>query len=150
MPTKVFDSVKEVIKYREIIMDQLRDTLEYDIDGLVIKGTEIDLEDMKRERPMKQIAFKFIAEEIETTLKEVEWSISGHIYTPVAIVEPVRLMGSTVQRASLANPNLIKELGIRIGSEVMISKRGDIIPKIERVLSTPPDAQKIMINASTM
>ena len=124
-------------------MDQLRDTLEFDIDGLVIKGTEIDLEDMKRERPMKQIAFKFIAEEIETTLKEVEWSISGHIYTPVAIVEPVRLMGSTVQRASLANPNLVKELGIKIGSEVMISKRGDIIPKIERVLSTPPDAQDI-------
>jgi len=145
VPTKVFDSIKEVIEYRETIMDQLRDTLEFDIDGLVIKGTEIDVEDMKRERPIKQIAFKFLAEEIETTLKEVEWSISGHIYTPVAIVEPVRLMGTTVQRASLANPNLIKELELKIGSEVMISKRGDIIPKIERVLSTPPDAQEISL-----
>jgi DNA ligase (NAD+) len=145
VPTRIFNSAKDIIEYRETIMDQLRDALEYDIDGLVIKGTEIDMEDMKRERPMKQIAFKFIAEEIETTLKEVEWSISGHIYTPVAIVEPVRLMGTTIQRASLANPNLIEELGLKIGSEVMISKRGDIIPKIERVLKTPPDAQEISL-----
>jgi DNA ligase (NAD+) len=145
VPTKILTTPQEVIEFREQVSDQLRDTLNYDIDGLVVKGTEIVVDDMKREHPMKQIAFKFVAEEIETTLKDVEWSISGHIYTPVAIVEPVRLMGTTVQRASLANPNLIAELGIKIGSEVMISKRGDIIPKIERVLSTPPEAQEIPI-----
>jgi DNA ligase (NAD+) len=94
---------------------------------------------------MKQIAFKFHAEEIETKLLDVEWSISGHNYTPVAIVEPVRLMGTTVSRASLANPNLIRDLKLKIGSEVFISKRGDIIPKIERVINTPLDAKEIIL-----
>jgi len=94
---------------------------------------------------MKQLAFKFNAEEIETTVLDVEWSISGHNYTPVAIVETVHLMGSNISRASLANPNLIDELGLKIGSEVFISKRGDIIPKIERIIKTPPDAKEIPI-----
>jgi DNA ligase (NAD+) len=143
IPTKTVKTLQEVIAKREDVMNNQRDTLDYDIDGLVIKGKEIDLEDMKRAKPTKQIAFKFQAEEIETTLLDVEWSISGPNYTPVAIVEPVRLMGSTVQRASLANPNLIAELGLKIGSEVFISKRGDIIPKIERVIKTPLDAQEI-------
>ncbi len=100
---------------------------------------------MKRAKPTKQIAFKFHAEEIETTLLDVEWSISGSNYTPVAIVELVHLMGSNVSRASLANPNLIKELKIKIGSEVFISKRGDVIPKIERVIKTPPNAKEIIL-----
>ena len=143
--TKTVKTPQEVIDIREDAMTNLRDTLEYDIDGLVVKGKAIDIEDMKRAKPMKQIAFKFQAEEIETVLLDVEWSISGQNYTPVAIVEPVRLMGTTVRRASLANPNLIKELGLKIGSEVFISKRGDIIPKIESVIKTPSDAQEIPI-----
>ena len=143
--TKTVKTPQEVIDIREDVMTNIRNTLNYDIDGLVIKGKAIDLEDMKRARPMKQIAFKFQADEIETTLLDVEWSISGQNYTPVAIVEPVRLMGTTVSRASLANPNLIKDLGLKIGSEVFISKRGDIIPKIERVIKTLPDAKEISI-----
>jgi len=143
--TKTVSSAQEVINIREDVMTNKRDILEYDIDGLVIKGKAIDLEDMKRAKPMKQIAFKFQAEEIETTLLNVEWSISGQNYTPVAIVEPIRLMGTTVQRASLANPNLIEDLKLKIGSEVFISKRGDIIPKIERVIKTPSDAKEIPI-----
>ncbi|KKM73080.1 hypothetical protein LCGC14_1414070, partial [marine sediment metagenome] len=125
-------------------MNNKRDTLDYDIDGLVIKGKAIDLEDMKRARPMSQIAFKFQAEVIETKVLDVEWSISGHNYTPVAIVESVRLMGTTVSRASLANPNLIQDLKLKIGSEVFISKRGDIIPKIETVINSPAEAKDII------
>ena len=143
--TKIFNSAEEVIHYREEVMNVIRDTLNFDIDGLVIKGVDIDLEDMQRIKPMKQIAFKFISEEIETTLIDVEWSKNGHNYTPVAIVEPVRLMGTTVQRASLANPNLINELGLKIGCVVMISKRGDIIPKIESVLMSPSEAKDIIL-----
>ena len=143
--TKTIHSAQEVVDIRENVMSSLRDTLEYDIDGLVIKGNTIDLKDMKRARPMSQIAFKFQAEEIETTLLDVEWSLSGHNYTPVAIVKTVKLMGTNVSRASLANPNLIEELKLKIGSEVMISKRGDIIPKIERVLGTPLDAKDIVV-----
>ncbi|KKK78611.1 hypothetical protein LCGC14_2841840, partial [marine sediment metagenome] len=143
--TKTAHTPQEVIEVRESVIDNIRSTLLYDIDGLIVKGKEIDLEDMKRAKPTKQIAFKFQAEQIETTLLDVEWSISGHNYTPVAIIETVHLMGTNVSRASLANPNLIKELGIKIGSGVMVSKRGDIIPKIERVISTPADAKVITI-----
>jgi len=143
--TKTVKTVQEVIDVREDVMNNIRDSLEYDIDGLVIKGKEIDLEDMKRAKPMKQVAFKFQAEEIESTLINVEWTISGHNYTPVAIIEPVRLMGTTVSRASLANPNLIKDMGIKIGAEVIVTKRGDIIPKIERVVKIPQDAKDIII-----
>ncbi len=138
-------SPQEIIAVRDDVMNKIRNTLEYDIDGLVIKGNEIDLEDMKRARPTKQIAFKFQAEEIETVLLDVEWSISGSNYTPVAIVETVKLMGTNVSRASLANPNLIEELNLKIGSKVFISKRGDIIPKIESVIETPENAKEIPI-----
>jgi len=144
IPTKTVKTAQEVIDLREDVMNNKRDTLDYDIDGLVIKGKTINLEDMKRTRPMFQIAFKFHAEIIETKVLDVEWSISGHNYTPVAIVESVRLMGTTVSRASLANPNLIQELKLKIGSEVFISKRGDIIPKIESVINTPTEAKNII------
>jgi DNA ligase (NAD+) len=143
--TKVVKSLEEVIEAREKVISKTRAELNYEIDGLVIKGKEIDLEDLKRARPESQIAFKFPAEEIDSILKEVEWSISGHNYTPVAIIEPVEIAGTTISRASLANPNLIEELGIKIGSKVIVSKRGDIIPKIESVISTPKDAFEIKI-----
>ena len=143
--SREMSSSQEVIEFRQEVMNIIRKSLEYDIDGLVIKDLEIDLEDMKRSKPRKQVAFKFEAEEIETTLKEVEWSMSGHLYTPVAIVETVQLMGSNVSRASLANPNLIKDLKLKIGSTVIVCKRGDIIPKIERVLITPENAADIQI-----
>jgi len=139
-----FENTKEVVRYRDEVMASIRDQLNFDIDGLVIKGKEIDLEDMKRTRPTKQIAFKFDPEEVESTVIEVEWSESGANYTPVAIIEPVSIASTTVQRASLANPNLIEELGLKIGSEVVVSKRGDIIPKIERVVQNPSNAKKIV------
>ena len=141
--TRLFKSVKEVVSYRDEVMASIRAQLNFDIDGLVIKGKEIDLEDMKRARPLKQIAFKFDPKEVESTVIDVEWSESGANYTPIAIVEPVSIAGTTVQRASLANPNLVKELNLKIGSKVIVSKRGDIIPKIERVVRTPEDAKNI-------
>jgi len=141
--THMFKTTKEVVNYRDEVMASIRDQLNFDIDGLVIKGKEIDLEDMKRARPTKQIAFKFDPEEVESTVIEVEWSESGSNYTPIAIIEPTSIAGTTVQRASLANPNLIEELGLKIGSKVIVSKRGDIIPKIERVIQNPSNARKI-------
>ncbi|MBA7511708.1 DNA ligase [subsurface metagenome] len=138
-----FKTTKEVVNYREDVMASIRTQLNFDIDGLVIKGKEIDLEDMKRARPTKQIAFKFDPEEVESTVIDVEWSESGANYTPIAVIEPVSIAGTTVQRASLANPNLIKELGLKIGSKVVVSKRGDIIPKIERVIQNPSNAKNI-------
>lgn len=122
-----------VIAYRAKVMEE-RKSIEYDIDGLVIKERVINLEDASRARPDHQIAFKFSLEEAVTTVKEVEWSISGGTYTPVAIFDEVELNGTKVQRASLANPDTMRKLGIEIGSHVVVVKRGEIIPKIESVV----------------
>lgn len=133
---RVCHGAQEVIDYRARVMD-IRNTLDFDIDGLVVKGRAIDPSDLARSRPEKQIAFKFSLEEAVTTLRSVEWSESGATYTPIAIVDPVQLAGTTVQRASLANPNLIAAMNLRIGSRIIVVKRGEIIPKIEALVENP-------------
>lgn len=126
-------SSERVIAYRAKVMEE-RASLEYDIDGLVIKERTINLADASRDRPDRQIAFKFSLEEAVTTLREVEWSVSGGTYTPVAIFDEVELNGTRVQRASLANPDTLRKLDVAIGSHVVVVKRGEIIPKIESVV----------------
>ncbi len=133
---------EEVVEYRARVMDK-RPSLPYDIDGLVVKGREIDAEDMARSRPERQIAFKFSLEEAISVLREVEWSESGANYTPIGIVDPVRLAGTTVQRANLVNTNLIRGMGLKLGSRVIMTKRGEIIPKIEGLVENPPGAAEI-------
>ena len=126
-------SPDRVIAYRAKVMEE-RKNIEYDIDCLVIKERKINLEDARRARPDHQIAFKFSLEEAVSTLRQVEWSINGGTYTPVAIFDEVELNGTRVQRASLANPDKMRQLGVRIGSHVVVVKRGEIIPKIESVV----------------
>ena len=123
----------EVIDYRAKVME-LRPTLDFDIDGLVVKNNQIDIEDAFRNRPDKQIAFKFSLEEAISTVKKVIWNENGATYTPIAEFDTVELAGTKVSRASLANPNTIRDLGLFIGSKVVVTKRGEIIPKIEYVL----------------
>ena len=132
-PLRICGSALEVIDYRAEVMESRKD-LDYDIDGLVVKERRIDLADASRARPERQIAFKFSLEEAVSVLREVEWSESGATYTPVALFDEVQLNGTTVQRASLANPCAMRSLGVRIGSRILVVKRGEIIPKIERVL----------------
>lgn len=126
-------SAERVIAYRAKIMEERKD-IEYDIDGLVVKENRIDFEDASRARPDRQIAFKFSLEEATTVLRQVEWSQNGATYTPVAIFDEVELNGTKVQRASLANPDTVRKLGVQIGSHVVVVKRGEIIPKIESVV----------------
>ncbi len=140
---KTCNSVREVIAYREEVMEKTRATLDYDIDGLVVKMNKIDPSDMMRARPEKQIAFKFALEEATTTLTDIEWSESGATYTPIALIEPVRLAGTIVKRASLANPNIIEALNLKIGSRVLVTKRGEIIPKIEALVESPENCKEI-------
>ena len=129
----------EVIAYRAEV-SRRREAVGFDIDGLVVKGVAIDLADARRARPQKQIAFKFQTQTKESIVRDIVWSESGHLYTPVAIIDPVEIAGTTVRRATLVHPELIAELGVCIGSRVVVSKRGDIIPKIELVIATPDDA----------
>jgi DNA ligase (NAD+) len=135
--TKLFSTPEEIIAYRAKVA-AMREKLSIDIDGLVVKNTEIDMADLRRARPEKQIAFKFELETAFSILREVEWSESGATYTPIGIVDPVRLAGTTVQRANLNNPDMIRAMGLQIGSAVSVVKRGEIIPKIESL--APPGA----------
>lgn len=105
--------------------------LEYDIDGIVWKQNEIDMDDFKTNyRPKTTIALKPKRTYASSTLRDIEWSCSNGTYTPVAIFDPVNLLGATVQRASLSNVDLMEQLGIEIGHEITICRCGEIIPKV--------------------
>ncbi|MBO4732546.1 MAG: NAD-dependent DNA ligase LigA [Spirochaetaceae bacterium] len=142
-PLVICKSVQEVNDYRSHVMD-IRSTIPYDIDGLVIKGNQIDEADMARNRPDKQIAYKFSLEEAVTVIRNVIWSESGATYTPIAEFDAVELAGTTVQKASLSNPNMIKKLDLHIGSHVVVTKRGEIIPKVESLVQNPAGVTPIV------
>lgn len=132
-PLKICRTPDDVISYRAEVME-IRKNLDYDIDGLVIKERKINMDDAWRARPDRQIAFKFSLEEAVTTLRNIEWSESGATYTPIALFDAVQLNGTTVQRASLANPDTMRKLNVKIGSKIVVVKRGEIIPKVEAVV----------------
>ena len=128
--TESFNAANEIITYRADIAAR-RDALAYDIDGLVVKDNETDMTDLRKARPEKQIAFKFDLETAFSVLREIEWSESGATYTPIGIIDPVRIAGTTVKRANLNNPGMIRSMKLKIGAAVSVVKRGEIIPKIE-------------------
>lgn len=138
---KICSDADQVIEYRAKVMEE-RKNLDYDIDGLVIKERAVNHEDALRARPDRQIAFKFSLEEAVSVVRKVEWNESGATYTPVAVFDAVDLNGTSVQRASLANPNTIAALGLQIGSHVIVVKRGEIIPKIESVVPQEDKSEK--------
>jgi DNA ligase (NAD+) len=125
--TKMCNGAEDVIAYRDKVA-KTRDKLPFDIDGLVVKDPVTDMADLRRARPEKQIAFKFELETAFSILRRVEWSESGATYTPIGVVDPVHIAGTTVQRANLNNPAMIRSLGLKIGSAVSVVKRGEIIP----------------------
>lgn len=134
---KTCNSIDEVIEYIENWKEK-RPTLPYEIDGIVIKVDEYSIQKKlgtTAKVPRWAIAFKFPAEEVITKLVDIELSVGRTgVVTPTAILEPVRVAGTVVKRASLHNEDLIKEKDIRIGDTVVIRKAGDIIPEVVNVL----------------
>lgn len=130
-------TIEEVIDFVGKWTDQ-RPNLSYDIDGIVIKVNSLEQQKQlgtTAKSPRWAIAFKFPAEEVVTVLKEIELSVGRTgVVTPTAILAPVRVAGTTVQRASLHNEDLIREKDIKIGDHVVIKKAGDIIPEVVNVL----------------
>ncbi len=130
-------TIEEVLGYVEEWTES-RPALSYDIDGIVIKVDALDQQSelgTTAKSPRWAIAFKFPAEEVVTILKDIELSVGRTgVVTPTAILEPVRVAGTTVQRASLHNEDLIREKDIKIGDHVVIKKAGDIIPEVVNVL----------------
>ncbi|MGM0828495.1 MAG: NAD-dependent DNA ligase LigA [Bacillota bacterium] len=130
-------TIEEVIDFVGKWTNQ-RPNLSYDIDGIVIKVNSLEQQKQlgtTAKSPRWAIAFKFPAEEVVTVLKEIELSVGRTgVVTPTAILAPVRVAGTTVQRASLHNEDLIREKDIKIGDHVVIKKAGDIIPEVVNVL----------------
>ncbi len=111
-----------------------RQSLDYEIDGIVIKVNSLQLQKnlgFTAKSPRWAIAYKFKAEKVETFLEEITYQVgrTGAI-TPVANLSPVQLGGTTVKRASLHNADIIESLDVRIGDAVYVEKGGEIIPKI--------------------
>lgn len=135
---RVCANIEEVIDTCDYWIDQ-RHRLSYDIDGLVVKLQSIAAREelgYTAKAPRANIAFKFPAVQEETQVLDIEVNVgrTGAV-TPLAILRPVVVAGSTISRVALHNEDYIKEKGLRIGDWVMIHKAGDVIPEVVKVLT---------------
>ena len=133
---KLCNNIKEVISFIEEITKK-RDDLSYDIDGIVIKVNDIETQNSlgyTAKYPKWATAYKFPALEVTTRLKDIKFTVgrTGKI-TPNAILEPVKVAGSTISKATLHNEDFVKEKDIRVGDIVVIRKAGDVIPEVVKV-----------------
>ena len=133
---KLCNSINEVIQFCDHWQDKRKD-LNFDTDGMVIKVNSLEQQKIlgaTAKAPRWLIAYKFPAERALTVLSHVKFQVGRTgIITPVALMEPVLLSGSTVSRATLHNFDEIKRLDVKIGDHVVIEKSGEIIPKIIKV-----------------
>ncbi len=144
---KVFSDMDEIIKHIDYWTVN-RSNLPFEIDGMVIKVNNLSQREKMgytAKSPRWAIAYKFPAEQKKTKLIDiiVEVGRTGTI-TPTAILEPVRLAGTTVSRATLHNEDYINEKDIRIGDTVIVQKAGDIIPQVVEVVKDERTGDEII------
>ncbi len=137
--TKKVSNLMQIEDIFQHYATSLRQTLEFDIDGLVVKIDDLKLSDslgLENARPKGQVAYKFPAKSSQTKILDVVWQVGPlGTLTPVAKVEPVEVSGAVISLASLANYDLIQTKNINLGDYVEISRRGDVIPLIEKVVN---------------
>ena len=142
--------LKSSLKYNQLFNSELtaekiewldtnRKNLEFMADGLVLAVDDRDKRDaygiLSERYPKGMLAWKFKAEQVTTTVVDIEWQTGRTgVVTPVAILKPVQIAGTTVGRATLHNFSEIERLCLSIGDKVLLEKAGDIIPKIVRVV----------------
>lgn len=132
--------------YNEIML--MRPDIPFDIDGLVLKVNNIDLQEKMGARansPRWEVAYKFPAARAITTLRDITIQVGRTgVLTPVAELEPVNIGGVIVSRATLHNADEIARLNIHIGDKVIVQRAGDVIPQIVGVAETHNDAQPFL------
>lgn len=152
-PVKVLcNSIPEAIEEINKIGDN-REELTFGIDGAVIKVDDLEMRKIlgsNYKTPKWAIAYKYPPEQKETILKDIVFQVgrTGAI-TPMAILEPVKVAGSTISKTTLHNEDFIKEKDLRVGDTVIIQKAGDVIPEVVEVLKnkrTGKEKPFIMIN----
>lgn len=133
---KICNNIEEVLNFINE-MTSIRDSLPYDIDGIVIKVDDIKMQEnlgFTARSPKWATAYKFPAEKVTTKLTDIVFTVgrTGKI-TPNAMLEPVRVAGSTIRKATLHNEDYVLSKDIRIGDVVVIQKAGDVIPEVVKV-----------------
>jgi DNA ligase (NAD+) len=142
---KVVKGIQAVIDY-VLAFEKDRDNLPYEIDGMVIKVNDYDLQDrlgMTSHHPRWAIAYKFKARQATSKLRNVEFQVgrTGSI-TPVAKIDPVPIGGVTVGSISLFNEDVIKEKDLKIGDTVLVERAGDVIPYIVKSMADLRDGSE--------
>ena len=145
-------NLKEILDYVDEYTLK-RDDLAYDIDGIVLKVDEFKYYDdlgYTAKTPKWAIAYKFPPKEVSTKLLDIVFTVgrTGKI-TPNAVLEPVRVAGSLVSRATLHNEDYIKEKDLRIGDNVIIRKAGDIIPEVVSPIISRRDGSETIFEMIT-
>ena len=138
---KLTHNLEQVMEFVNEI-DAIRDSLPYEIDGVVVKVDRVALQDelgFTGKAPRWAIAYKFAARAGETQIEDILVQVgrTGKL-TPVAALKPVSIGGTTVTRATLHNMDEIERLGVRIGDWVAVERGGDVIPKVVKVLQDRP------------
>jgi DNA ligase (NAD+) len=130
---KICTTIEEAILFYDEI-EKVRDKLPFEIDGIVIKIYTYDFQEKlgnTAHAPRWSIAYKFEAKQVTTALKDIVCQVGRTgVVTPVAILDPVRLGGVLITKASLHNFDLLEKKDIRIGDKVLIERAGDVIPEI--------------------
>lgn len=145
--TKLCKNIKEAIKEIEKIGEN-REDLSFGIDGAVIKVDNLKYREtlgVNAKTPKWAIAYKYPPETKETIIKDIICQVgrTGAI-TPMAVLEPVKVAGSTISRTTLHNEDFIKEKDLRIGDHVFIQKAGDVIPEVVSILTEKRTGSEMM------
>jgi DNA ligase (NAD+) len=149
-PFEACATLEEVSAYWKRMLEE-RERLDHEIDGIVVKVDGLALRGELGERsrsPRWAVAYKFPAREETTQVLAVDWQVgrSGKI-TPVARLRPVPISGVTVSNATLHNPSQIGRLDVRVGDTVVVTRSGDVIPYVVKVIpgKRPPDARPVAV-----
>jgi len=133
----VVRSLEEIVAFHERVQ-KMRDKLDYEIDGIVVSVNDnriFALAGVAGKAPRAAIAYKFSPKEATTIVEDIKVQVgrTGAL-TPVAVLKPVEVGGVTISHASLHNEDEIKRLGVKIGDTVVVSRAGDVIPQVTKVL----------------